>query len=634
MKRTILALTLIVGFFLPVHLAAQNWSQANLGTNPPATNFRAVAFGSQVFVAVGESGRVFNSLSVNSPFDWQQQQTNNAFGNSHIYGIAYGNNTFVAVGADGKIGYSANGRTAWFPATSPFGTTAIATVVFTNGRFYAAANDGKLSSSANGHQWDAITNLGNINGRAIAGDGGNRLVLFGQTGDGRLSTNNGTSWQDITTATRAALGNGWVNSATFGNGRFVAVAHNGRIAHSQNGTAWTAAASHPFGNSHIWGVIFANGRFVATAEGGIVAESTDGAAWTRINISPATTNNFRAAITVGGDHIVAAGQNIIAYGPARPAQGPVPTQPAQPPQPDGPGTGTRWGSAGATNISSLELRGIAYGNGRYVLVGGPFLNQSNGQVYHSTDGINWPRVESHPFTRQVNGIAFGNGTFVAGGLGGIIARSTDGITWTAIANPFGTENIQDVFFGNNMFVAVGQSGRIAYASANNLASWTAVPNSSFGTSTIRSIANNGQTWIAVGDGGRMAISTNNLSTWTTVNNPFGNYIIRAITFGSGRWVAVGDNGIMTSTNGTTWTLVADMDTFDEGFNSVSFGNGRFIAGGGSFGRIVYSTNGTTWAESRDVDRYLDADRPAAGAGWRGTDTRYNRIIWVNNRFRL
>jgi len=57
------------------------------------------------------------------------------------------------------------------------------------------------------------------------------------------------------------------------------------------------------------------------------------------------------------------------------------------------------------------------------------------------------------------GIAYGNGTFVAVGLDGLILSSPDGITWTqknsgVIGDLFG------ITFANNKFVTVGENGII------------------------------------------------------------------------------------------------------------------------------------------------------------------------------
>ena len=59
----------------------------------------------------------------------------------------------------------------------------------------------------------------------------------------------------------------------------------------------------------------------------------------------------------------------------------------------------------------------------------------------------------------LRGIAYGNGTFVAVGGNGTILTSPEGITWTSRTS--GTDSIlYGVTYGNGTFVAVGTDGTI------------------------------------------------------------------------------------------------------------------------------------------------------------------------------
>ena len=56
-------------------------------------------------------------------------------------------------------------------------------------------------------------------------------------------------------------------------------------------------------------------------------------------------------------------------------------------------------------------------------------------------------------------MTYGNGTFVAVGVGGTILTSPDGVNWTAQNS--GTNNhLRGVTYGNGTFVAVGLGGTI------------------------------------------------------------------------------------------------------------------------------------------------------------------------------
>src|SRR5688500_6217615 len=70
----------------------------------------------------------------------------------------------------------------------------------------------------------------------------------------------------------------------------------------------------------------------------------------------------------------------------------------------------------------------------------------------------------------LNGVAYGNATFVAVGDDSFVARSSNGATWTtSTAGSYGT--LKRVRFLDGQFVAVGASDKILFSSDG--ASWTA-----------------------------------------------------------------------------------------------------------------------------------------------------------------
>jgi hypothetical protein len=117
-------------------------------------------------------------------------------------------------------------------------------------------------------------------------------------------------------------------------------------------------------------------------------------------------------------------------------------------------------------ISSLSnLTSIAYGNDIYVAAGAdeyttnPFRHPytDNAVFVTSQDGITWT-VREQDKDVFLNGITYGNGTFVAVGTSGAIYTSTDGVNWT-FGNS-GTITLSGVIYGNGTFVAVGWEGVI------------------------------------------------------------------------------------------------------------------------------------------------------------------------------
>src|SRR5262245_26914350 len=62
------------------------------------------------------------------------------------------------------------------------------------------------------------------------------------------------------------------------------------------------------------------------------------------------------------------------------------------------------------------------------------------------------------FKEGFEGVAYGNGRWVIVGDDGSILSSTDGVEWTAEFNPSAPTRLDDVAFGNGIFMAVGRSG--------------------------------------------------------------------------------------------------------------------------------------------------------------------------------
>jgi len=76
----------------------------------------------------------------------------------------------------------------------------------------------------------------------------------------------------------------------------------------------------------------------------------------------------------------------------------------------------------------------------------------------SPDGTTWTARTSGT-SNILNGVTYGNGTFVAVGDNGTILTSPDGASWTPRTS--GTSNwLFGVTYGNNTFVAVGDRGAI------------------------------------------------------------------------------------------------------------------------------------------------------------------------------
>jgi hypothetical protein len=279
--------------------------------------------------------------------------------------------------------------------------------------------------------------------------------------------------------------------------------------------------------------------------------------------------------------------------------------------------GVTWAGVNDSSIFSGtgDINAVAYGGGKFVAVG---WGNNGGKIAYSSDGVTWTAVSDSTFgNSQIEAVAWGNNKFVAIGGYNDMAYSSDGVTWTAVgvSSIFsGTSGeIHAIAYGGGMFVAIGRSGNSSnlngiIATSTDGISWTAVtttalhPEGSPYPATIEAIAWGNGIFVAGGQSGKMVTSKNGTS-WTAVDvsKIFGTdsneSIIRAIAWGGGKFVAVGYNGeIATSTNGTSWAAVTTTafdyksgsgSTYKRQFESVAYGNGKFVAGAGSI--IGYTT---------------------------------------------
>jgi hypothetical protein len=104
------------------------------------------------------------------------------------------------------------------------------------------------------------------------------------------------------------------------------------------------------------------------------------------------------------------------------------------------------------------LRGVTFGNGIFVSVGGSYLDVP-AVIFTSRDGITWVR-RSCPAKRNLYAVTFADGLFVAVGDEGTICISADGLTWKVQCSPSPEILLAAVASGNGTFVAGGESGAI------------------------------------------------------------------------------------------------------------------------------------------------------------------------------
>ena len=167
----------------------------------------------------------------------------------------------------------------------------------------------------------------------------------------------------------------------------------------------------------------------------------------------------------------------------------------------------------------------------------------------SNDAITWSLIE--PRTQLIpQRIAYGNGTFVLVGRGGLIQSSPNGWSWVTRTSGV-SDQLQGVTFGANGFVAVGMQGVIL--------------TSPDGTSWTKRVS------------GKLSK-------------------LNAVVAGKGMYVVAGDMGIiLTSPDGVTWTDRYLSSGTNKGLFGAGFAAETFLVVGND-GTILTSPDSITWTQ--------------------------------------
>jgi hypothetical protein len=255
-----------------------------------------------------------------------------------------------------------------------------------------------------------------------------------------------------------------------------------------------------------------------------------------------------------------------------------------------------------------RLNGVAYGDGKYVAVG------DLGTIIISTDGTNWSRVASHTKASLV-GVACGDRGFVAVGEKGTILRSIHGVNWLRCPSPTKT-SLAAVTYAGGRFVAVGSAilssvDGFHWVQHTNPAVYYPLTGIAYGNGQFVAAAY-GNT-VTSQDGTNWAVHPNGI---VVSSYPYPYQI--GITYADGKFVAVGEGVAASSVDGINWEAAAEPQT--EILSGVAYGNGVFAAAGGS--STATSQDGDAWNQ-RDLSAEITLQGIAFGngqfvaVGWNG-----------------
>ncbi|MDR0877971.1 MAG: hypothetical protein LBN21_07955 [Treponema sp.] len=602
------------------------------------SGINSITYGNGKFAAVCSGGEVASS---SDGVTWSVIQAGSAGTQSKFFapvnGIAYGNNGFIAAGDNAAMGYSEFGVSweAW--EEKLFGKQQFRFVSYGGNAFIAGGENGRIIYLRDFGEWTAAANSDFGSQTVIDAAFGNGVYVAVGTG-GQLTTSTNLSvWAYHGSPFTA--GNQSINSIAFGNGVFVAVGDGGIIAISSDGYSWSLSASSPFSNG-ILDVAYGGGVFLTVGHNGRMAKSEDGQTWEIVVQSAYSELDKIMTVAYGGGKFVTAGIGYdplsrplrIAYSYQKPAE-------ILPPVEITDAVSSVFDSAIGDNKLTITLASGAFKSGVFgthlAISGGtagyadakaafvkasverisdtqiivknlvPVVSTGSGQtVTISKDAIAEQPLSALDITVQSANIpvfdattiwtlAYGGGTYVAGGDDGKIAYSGDGVIWTLVSDSkFGSNAVRGIAYGGGKFAAVGYNDTVAYSSDG--ATWTA------GTVTGDGLPNNLYcvTWaaapenkfVAAGAYGQIALSSDG-ENWTRQYADWsvsGNKDLLGIAYGDGVYVAVGGEGrvIYSDDGGTGWgKITEDLFYISETalkklpVNSVTFGNGKFIAVG-------------------------------------------------------
>jgi len=282
-------------------------------------------------------------------------------------------------------------------ANPPFGIGRIKDIAYGDGKFIAvgfSSSNSRIAYSTDGVNWVLINNLSAyIYPDAIAYGGGKWVT------DDSYSTD-GLNWIAGTSTLR-------INSPkiVYGNGKFLAIGEQNKIAYSTDGQSWVDVSNPPFitdsNPDYINDIAYGDGKFIVVG-GNKIANSTDGTNWR--SVSPTLFGDMIIDhIAYGNGKFVASNWNAMAYSMDGINWRSV----------NGKEKGNGWG------FDYNKFDCIAYGNGKWIAL------RSTWGLGYSSDGINWTPAFNPPNLSFPRKIIYGDGKFVVlgGGSDGGIAYS-------------------------------------------------------------------------------------------------------------------------------------------------------------------------------------------------------------------
>jgi M6 family metalloprotease-like protein len=212
----------------------------------------------------GESRQSFQIKVEDPTGSWTKVSVPN-LGTENLHAVCFGAGKFVAVGA--FVACASPDGKQWVKSSSGTSTMYAYSVAFGGGRYVAVGGLLNLSSAS--------------------------------YSTGIFYSSDGVSWSTAPIAKTE-----WLESVTYGLGRFVAVGEAGLIMSSTDGQNWSSA--QPITKKHLYGIAFNGSEFIAVGDGQTALYSSNGTFWS--DVSPSVENTEPSTYSIlegtGGTSIV------------------------------------------------------------------------------------------------------------------------------------------------------------------------------------------------------------------------------------------------------------------------------------------------------------------------------------------
>lgn len=498
-----------------------------------------IAYGNGVYVAVGNLGKAWSSTD---GINWTERSTGALY---EYLAVHYDGTRFVAVGRNQGRMVSSDGITWDFMETGTDLMT-LNDIVYVNPHYVAVGNAGQVMVYADplssGTSY-AITDAANLAAVAIGPHSllGRVVVAIGADGEIYHSQNGGISWTEAVSGTTEDLFDIIWSDDLF---LFVAVGANGTILSSIDGFSWE---DQSIPGTSIRSIAWDGTRFIATGDNSTVFSSTDGINWSMSQLSLlAVTNNSIRDIAWNGDY----SQCVAIF-----MSGHLATSP----------DGETWTLL--PDQMGIQLHSIAWGGGRYVVVG-------YNSIHVSEDGLNWSNVDISEFIDDpyLTSVTWGNGLFATtNDWPAQVYTSPDGLNWTLMYESSSSDDLlYSISWINNMFVAVGDADLV----------------------------------VTSADG----------SNWQEINPPGSpeeqpEYAHLAVTYGHGMYIAASFEYrgttpyLLSSPDLINWQRLAISPDLTSQLRDITFGDDYFAAVGGS--NVLVSADGQEWINTKVTNLPLE-----------------------------